>query len=314
MLWNYTVSPDIEPYQISIEKGSWTDSARRNRVIPYKIYTPQPKPDEAMQNAWPLVVWSHGLGGSRDGAGFISRYIAAHGYVVVHIQHHGTDSSLWEGKPGHPWDIIRATHIPRRATLQRLQDVPFALDQITKLPQADKIDFDKLGFCGHSFGAMTTQVMAGQYRGFGRRRYSLFEDRIKAGILYSPVPVKHKRGHPPEDFYSGIKLPLLVMTGTADDSPLEGFGYEVRREVFDHSGGPEQHLLVLQDGDHMVFNGSRGQLGENPKRAVHEKIIKILSLAFWDAYIKGDQAAKDWLAGESVRAWLADEATYTYRP
>ena len=138
MLWNSDISPDTEPRQIFIEKGSWTDSSRRDRVIPYKIYTPQARPDEAMQNAWPLVVWSHGLGGSRDGAGFISRYIASHGYVVVHIQHHGTDSSLWEGKPGHPWDIIRATHIPRRATLQRLQDVPFALDQITKLPQADK--------------------------------------------------------------------------------------------------------------------------------------------------------------------------------
>lgn len=306
-LWNSTVNADGEPAKIYIEKGSWTDSSRENRVIPYKVYTPEAADGGAMRGPLPLIVWSHGLGGSREGAGFISRYISSHGYIVVHIQHDGTDSSLWEGKPGHPWDVIRATHIPRRATLQRLQDVPFALDQIAKLPQADLIDFDLVGMSGHSFGAMTTQVMAGQYRGHGKRRYSLFEPRFKAGILYSPGHAKHP------DQYTGIRLPLLAMTGTDDDSPLAEFGWEQRREVFDLSGAQEQHLVVMEGGDHMVYNGSRGKLGINPKRDIHERIIRVLSLAFWEAYLKGDKAAYDWLSGEGVRAWLGAEATYTYR-
>ena len=306
-LWNSTVQEDTEPAQIYIEKGEWTDSTRQGRIVPYKIYTPEAKSDGAMQERLPLIVWSHGLGGSREGAGFISRYVASHGYIVVHIQHEGTDSSLWEGKPGHPWDVIRATHIPRRATLQRLQDVPFALDEIAKLPQSSRMDLDVIGMSGHSFGAMTTQVMAGQYRGHGKRRYSLFEPRFKAGILYSPGHAKY-----PEQ-YTGIRLPLLAMTGTDDASPLAEFGWEQRREVFDLSGAHEQHLVIIENGDHMVYNGSRGKLGVNPKRGVHERIIRVLSLAFWDAYLKGDQAAKEWLAGDGVRAWLGDEATYTYR-
>ena len=306
-LWNSTVQEDGEPAQISIEKGGWTDSSRANRVVPYKIYTPVASEGGAMQERFPLVVWSHGLGGSREGAGFISRFIASHGYIVVHIQHDGTDSSLWEGKPGHPWDVIRSTHIPRRATLQRLQDVPFALDQIAQLPQATRINFEQMGMSGHSFGAMTTQVMAGQYRGHGKRRYSLFEPRFKAGILYSPGHAKAP------DLYTGIKLPLLAMTGTDDDSPLAEFGWEQRCEVFDLSGAHEQHLVIMQDGDHMVYNGSRGKLGVNPKRGIHEKIIRVLSLAFWEAYLKGDKDAYNWLTGEGVRAWLGDEATYTYR-
>lgn len=314
MLWNSSVTADIEPSQIFIERGAWIDSSRHDRKVPYKIYTPAATEGAAMQDKLPLVVWSHGLGGSRDGAGFISRYIASHGYVVVHIQHEGTDSSLWEGKPGHPWDVIRATHIPRRATSQRLRDVPFALEQIKTLPQAERIDFDRIGMSGHSFGAMTTQVMTGQYRGYGKRRYSLFEPRFKAGILYSPVPVKKKHGRPPEEYYSGIKKPLLVMTGTQDDSPLEEFTYETRREVFDHSGAHDQYLLVLDQGDHMIFSGSRGQLGDTPKRVVHEKIIKVLSLAFWDAYLKEDQTAMKWLNGDGAGAWLGTEAAYTYRP
>ena len=71
---------------------------------------------------------------------------------------------------------------------------------------------------------------------------------------------------------------------------------------------------MLDHGDHMVYNGSRGKLEANPKRDVHEEIIKMLSLAFWDAYLKGDIAAKKWLTGADVKEWLADEATYQFKP
>lgn len=302
MLWNAIVNAEIEPAQIFIEKGFWIDESRSNRAVPYKIYSPEPSLDERL----PVVIWSHGLGGSRDGAGFISRYVASHGYVVIHIQHKGTDSSLWEGKPGHPWDIIRDMHIPRSATLERLRDVPFVIDRIAAMNKP-QFDMQRLGFSGHSFGAMTTQVMAGQYRSFGDRRYSLYEPRIKAGILYSPGPAKHKEN------YAGIRIPILAMTGTEDDSPLGEFTADQRQDVFRYSATDEQHLVVLDGGDHMVFNGSRGKLGVNPKREVHERIIRVLSLAFWDAYLKGDQAAKDWLTGDGVRAWLGSEAVYSYK-
>jgi len=175
------------------------------------------------------------------------------------------------------------------------------------------MDMSKIGMSGHSFGAMTTQVMAGQRRGVGHRQYTLYDPRFKAGIVYSPVPIKDKKNHAPQDFYGGIKIPLLMMTGTDDASPIENFGYQERVEVYNYSGGPEQHLLVLNDGDHMVYNGSRGKLDANPKRDIHEKIIKILSLAFWDAYLKDDKSAKDWLTGKGITNWLADEGEYRVR-
>lgn len=308
-LWSSTISPDIEPFQISIARGEWFDAKRNHRKISYKTYCPL----DGIGGPYPVIIWSHGLGGSRDGASFISRFIASHGYIVVHIQHPGTDSTLWEGKEGHPWDVIRATHIPRSATLQRFKDVPFALSQLASLDIAPQMDMSRIGMSGHSFGGMTTQVMAGQRRGYGARQYSLFNPNFKAGIVYSPVPFRNKKEHAPEDFYGGIKIPLLIMTGTDDDSPIESFGYEDRLEVFTHSGGPEQHLLVLDKGDHMVYNGSRGKLADNPKRAIHENIIKILSLAFWDAYLKEDKSAKNWLTSKAVSDWLTNEATYSYR-
>lgn len=309
-LWTANVAPDIEPNQISITRGEWFDEKRNNRKVSYKAYCPV----ETDKGPFPVIIWSHGLGGSRDGAGFISRFVASHGYIVVHIQHPGTDSTLWEGKPGHPWDVIRATHIPRSATLQRFKDVPFALSKLSTLDIAPFMDMSRIGMSGHSFGGMTTQVMAGQRRGYGARQYSLFENRFKAGIVYSPVPMRKKKQHGPEDFYGGIQIPLLIMTGTDDDSPIENFGYEDRLEVYTHSGGPEQHLLVLDKGDHMVYNGSRGKLDANPKRDVHEEVIKMLSLAFWDAYLKDDTAALEWLKGSGVTEWLSDEGQYSFKP
>jgi dienelactone hydrolase len=313
--WSRHVSARPTEAGVAIDKGEWIDSARQGRAVPYKIY----RPLDISGGPFPVVVWSHGLGGSRDGAGFISRYLASYGYVVVHIQHEGTDSGLWEGKPGHPWDVIRAARIPRKATLQRFRDVPFALCELEKMAAenaalAGVMDLSRLGMSGHSFGALTTQIMAGQRRGRGARLYSLHEPKFRAGILYSPVPQRNKKGESAETLYGSIKIPLLVMTGTNDDSPLEKSGYEDRLEVFEHSGGPEQHLLILEDGDHMVYSGSRGQLGKNPKRDIHEEIICVLSLAFWEAYLKGDNAAKHWLSGGGVDGFLREEARYTYRP
>ncbi len=306
-------------YEVRIEKGVWIDSARDGRPVAYKIYLPQA---QNTAQKFPVVVWSHGLGGSRDGAGFISRSLAGHGYAVAHVQHRGTDSSLWEGKPGHPWDVIRATPIPRRATLQRLQDMPFVVDQLdafAKTEAGKAMDVSRLGMSGHSFGAMTTQLVAGQRRGVGKRSYRLRDlfpqlQRFEAGIVYSPVPVRHKAGADPGHYYGSIEIPLLIMTGTEDASPIENFGYEYRLEVPDHAGGPDQSLLVLDGGDHMVYNGSRGKLEENPKREVHENIIVTGTLAFWDAYLKDHKNAKDWLTAGGFASYLQSEATYRFRP
>lgn len=311
--WRNDIDPATEPRRIMIERGVFTDEKRGGRNIPYKIYYPVEDGNDPL----PVIIWSHGLGGSRDGGGFISRFLASHGYIIVHIQHIGTDSSLWEGKPGHPWDAIRATKIARKTVLSRYRDVPFALEALKDFaadhPEiGTRMDFARLGMSGHSFGAGTTQIMAGQKLGFGRRQYSLREPRFRAGILYSPVP-SYNRKDSPRSIYGGIAMPLFHMTGTADTSPVEGFGYTRRLEVFDNSGGPDQHLLVLNDGDHMVYNGSRGKLGENPKRAIHETLIKISALAFWDAQLKDDQAARDWLEGAGFAALLAEEGRYAHR-
>src|SRR5690606_34969024 len=143
-------------------------------------------------------------------------------------------------------------------------------------------DLNTLGMSGHSFGSLTTQVMMGQmFPDKGGKLRSYVEPRFKAGILYSPVPVAHMALDDPNDIYGSISKPLLHMTGTDDASPIENFGYEHRLVVYEHSPAPK-YLFTLKDGDHMVYNGSRGKLGASPHRDKHEALIKIAALAYWD--------------------------------
>lgn len=314
VFWDPGIRPDHDPQRVLILRDTLVDASRDNRPIKLKVYHPA----EYTGPKLPVIFWSHGLGGSVDGASFLSRYLAAHGYVVVHIQHLGTDSSLWEGKPGHPWDIIRAMHIPRSATLSRFADVPFVLTHIeewmTKHPAlAAMADMNNVAMSGHSFGAMTTQVMCGMmFPDESGKLRSFKQDIFKTGILYSMVPIQHVALDDPRDVYGSIDRPLFFMTGTDDDSPIEGWDYLQRLTVYDHAGGPEKHLLVIKDGDHMVYNGSRGKLGENPNRELHEEIIKMSALAYWDASLKDNKAAREWLTGGGYATYLGDNGTYRY--
>ncbi|MCC6599029.1 MAG: hypothetical protein IT559_09615 [Alphaproteobacteria bacterium] len=307
-------SSEPGPFRVLLQKGDFVDSARAGRIVPYKIYYPADyNPGKA-----PVILWSHGFGGNRDGASFLSRYLASYGYVLMHITHQGTDSSLWEGQKGHPWDILTKISISRETTLARFADVPFVLGQLsdfaTENPDVGRVmDLENLGISGHSFGAMTTQVMAGQmFPGIEGALIRAFEPRFRAGILYSPVPIRHllSADIPDAEIYGPIALPLLHMTGTQDDSPLEGFGYKERLRVYEHSGHPEKSFQIIEDGDHMIYNGTRGKLGENPLRGRHEDLIKITALAYWDAYLKEESRAKNWLAGSDARSFMEEDGTF----
>jgi dienelactone hydrolase len=314
LFWRSDISPEREPLKVLLKRGEFIDQARDGRVVPFKVY----HPIEHNLQSLPLVLWSHGFGGNKDGASFISRFLASHGYVVAHMTHAGTDSSLWEGKPGHPWDILKQTKVPREVSLHRMKDIPFVLDQLPdwakENPDSGTIDFSSIGISGHSFGAMTSQAMAGMLLpDVSQRLMNFKEERFRAGILYSPVPIRHLVDDAQEQkAYAEISLPLFHMTGTDDSSPIEGFDYQQRLKVFNGSDS-EAHVLILKDGDHMVFNGTRGKLEANPLRPRHEEIIKIAALGFWDMMLKNDQAAREWLTHGGFSHYIAADGEYEYR-
>lgn len=306
-----TFMTDNPLYSVTLTKGEWVDETRENRAVPYKIYAPRDFNDGLS----PVVLWSHGYGGSRDGASFLSRYLAAHGFTLVHMTHIGTDTSIWEGKDGHPWDILRKTKIDRSVTLNRFRDIPFVIDQLKTLDLP--IDMNRIGMSGHSFGALSTQVACSQLFPDENGEYQSFaEPRIKAGIAYSPVPIDHlsaetiKNQKPDSDVYSPITKPILYMTGTADSDPIENLPYTHRFKVFENTGSDKKFMLVKSGGDHMVYNGTRGKLGDQANRERLEEIIQTVSLQFWDWQLRGHENAKDWFTNGEATAYFNGDGEF----
>jgi hypothetical protein len=126
------------------------------------------------------------------------------------------------------------------------------------------------------------------------------------------VPAFHLTGELPDRIYGSIDRPVFHMTGTDDSSPVEGFDYTRRLAVYEYSHKAEKMLMILKDGDHMIYNGSRGKLGQNPNRDLHEAIIQIAALAYWDAKLKGDAAAQEWLTGGGFATYLNGHGEFRF--
>ena len=283
----------------------WKDDARR-RDVPVKIYLPK-----TGQGPLPVVIFSHGLGGTREGYEYLGRHWASHGYVSVHLQHIGSDDSVWKGQ-ARPLDALRESlKGPAQAAnvINRPADVKFAIDRLEKLnrqpgPLKGRLDLTRIGMAGHSFGAYTTLAVAGEVFVLpSGRELSMADPRIKAAIpMSSPVPRQPAQR---QKAFRQIKIPCLHMTGTEDDSPVGDTKKEERRLPFDLSGdAADSYLVIFKGGDHMIFSG-RGKLpGDRQKDPRFQQLIRAATLAFWDAYLRDDPAAKKWLAGGGFEALM----------
>jgi len=245
------------------------------------------------------VLFSHGLGGSREGSAFLGRHWAARGYVAVFLQHPGSDGSVWRGKPvGERMAAMEeAANGPN--FLLRVKDVPAVLDQLaawqTEAGHAlcGRLDLARVGMSGHSFGAVTTQAVSGQAFIGGR---DLFTDgRIKAALVLSPS--SPRRGDPTRAF-GGVRIPWMLMTGTRDVAPIGHADVASRLAVFPALPTGDRYELVLHEAEHSVFT-DRSLPGESGRRNPnHHRVILALSTAFWDAHLRQDAAALAWLQGD----------------
>jgi len=293
---NNTVSG---PEPILTRLGEMVDNDR-DRVLPYKLYRPA-----ALSGLHPIVIFSHGLGGSRDGAEYLGAHLAGHGFLALHIQHPGSDQSVFDGAKG-PAQIAQklkgSLRKPRNA-IDRFRDIPFALDTIEAWNQsgelAGHIDLGAIGMSGHSYGARSTLIAAGEK--IGRRLTSFKDKRIAAAIAYSPnVPQRQKD---PVKAYEEITIPILHVTGTDDQDPLRQtptFDPSVRTLPFERIPARPQYLLVLEGADHMVFSGRVGRQGQRPNDEAFWSLTKAVSLAFWEATLKSDPAAQNFLQNTAL--------------
>lgn len=264
---------------------------KRQRDIPIRVYLP------AETTAAPVILFSHGLGGSRTNSPYLGNHWAARGYVVVFMQHIGSDESVWKDAP-----VAQKLQAMRDAAsgpnfLLRVQDVPAVIDQLERWNKEQnhelqgRLDLTRLGMSGHSFGAITTQAVSGQQFGIQR---SFTDKRIKAAITFSPSAPQ--LGNVNRAFGS-VQIPWLLMTGTNDTAIIGNATVEDRLAVFPALPAGDKYQVVLDKGEHSAFSDRPlpgDKLQRNPN---HHRVILALSTAFWDTYLKSDDAAKQWLNG-----------------
>jgi predicted dienelactone hydrolase len=271
----------------------------RGRAIPIRVYLPQ------RQTPAPVVLFSHGLGGSREGNAFMGIHWAERGYVGVFLQHPGSDDSVWKDK-----SPVQAMTAMREAAggqnfLLRVGDVPAVLDQLERWnktkgnPLSGRLDLNRIGMSGHSFGAVTTEAVSGEAIAGGGMPFT--DPRIKAAIMFSPS--SPHGGTSPAVAFSRVKIPWLLMTGTEDVAPIGDTDVQSRLAVFPALPPGGKYELVLFGAKHSVFTDR--PLPESEKRNPnHHRAILAISTAFWDAWLKKDTRARAWLDGNGPRSVL----------
>ncbi len=281
----------------------------RNREIPLLAYLP------AADGPAPVVLFSHGLGGTRDGCVFLGKHWSARGYAAVFLQHPGSDDSVWKDEP-----LLRRMAAMKQAAsaenyLLRVQDVKAVLDRLDVWNrQADhslagRLDLNRVGMSGHSFGAQTTQAVSGQAAPLVGPR--LTEPRIKAAVAFSPS--SPRRGDPATAFGS-VKIPWMLMTGTKDVALIGDADLASRLAVYPNLPDTiDRYELVLHNAEHSAFTDRRLPGDRERPNPNHHRAILALSTAFWDAHLKDDPAARVWLHGTGPRSVLEADDRWQFQ-
>jgi predicted dienelactone hydrolase len=274
----------------------WFDSARQ-RAVPVRLYWP----DAA--KPVPLVVFSHGIGGSRRGYAYLGEYFAANGIASLHLQHVGSDRSIWTVNllqlVGRLQDAAQ-----EHEALERVRDLSFALDQLLASAEYGKrIDRNHIAAAGHSYGANTAMLAAGASVQRDGRRLEMRDPRVKAALLLSAPPFYGEDDL--KAILRSVTLPTLHVTATEDVIRIPGYYSPAsdRIAVFDAVGSPLKALAVFEGGSHSIFT-SRGGTGGAALNPQVKMATRELALAFLQRVFDGkDDALLRW--PETYRSLLA---------
>lgn len=289
------------PYEVRTAEVRWKDKAR-DRVVPANLYAPDPK---ALPGPLPVIVLSHGLGGSKDlNLAYLAKHLAAAGYIAVTVTHAGSDTAV--ALKGGREALLKAL-VNSENLIDRPKDISFVIDRLTAKDQdapllKGRVDALRIGVAGHSFGAYTALAIAGQTVDLpGMGTQSFLDKRAKAVVALSP----QRPGNLglTKTSWDKIAMPTMTMTGTRDI----GLGVpdpEARRFAYDHMPAGDKFHVLIRDAAHMSFSDSPELL--RPTRAEldlhrlqHDWICQ-LATAFFDQCLRDRDAAKRWLQDAAI--------------
>lgn len=282
---------------------------------------------------YPLVIYSHGSGGSRLVQMWLVEHLASWGFIVMAVDHAG--NTLIDGLTGQN-DTV-ATYAYRPDDL--LRQITEAEDLNQEGMFAGLIDTDNIAIVGHSLGGWTTLQLGGAHLNFDKLRDycenpredvrenvcflleseaeiatargydtpptgnwdTITDPRIQAIVTYAPYNI-------PSLDTSSVSVPAMVIVGTSDDTtPPVRDTYPLIESL-----SVPYHLTTLQLAGHNIF------VDECPNtNFVTEDVYPSCSDEVWDMdrahditnymttlfllqHLKGDEQASTLLQPENI--------------
>jgi predicted dienelactone hydrolase len=230
---------------VAILSSAWTSNAQQlvQAQRPDGAHTPLRVYARGGSGCAPLAVISPGAGGSEDGYKYLAEALRGDGWRAIVMGHKESGAAVLGRdvrQSGIKGGLLDLTTNPA-AYNARLTDIAAALQWASGTCQAP---FTVL--LGHSMGAATVMIEAGAQDKLGVTGL----DRFAAYVALSP---EGPGSIFPENAWSGIRKPLLILTGTRDRA-LEG-GWQSRTVPFDSLPAGCKWLGVIDGATHMNFAG-----------------------------------------------------------
>ncbi len=325
-------------YRVTTTDVTLHDEAR-NKDLELRVRVPVvdgEKGQKAPGAGWPLLVFSHGAGGSRDAFGGLQEMLASHGYVCI-APTHGDSISLrrrsGKGDAGELFSPEGRSKLLRQVKLaDRVADCVLIVDQVAGISalvekaggHAFAINKEQVAVAGHSAGAFTAQLCAGvKIRGIavgktGQGYVSIGDPRFRAAVIISGQGTASRSLG--EDSWSALKIPIMVFTGSQDESPpqMGSETPETRQHPYEKSrgvakGGPPAYLVFIDGATHSSYQGKgAGLLGEKPRTDAGEieQAVNTSVLTFLDAHVRADARAKATLEGDALSRTIPGKVRY----
>ena len=252
----------------------------RKREIRCRHYVPSAK------GPWPLVIVSHGTGGSDESYAYLGEALARAGFLAVHPNHPGSDKAVLKTVrfSQNQQAILEASLDPQNWR-DRPADITFLLDQWAEaerqIPEIrGKVDLSRIAVVGHSMGAYTALALAGAAITFPQGKKSFTDSRIQSIVAISPAG-------PGQIFdmesFRTVQRPVLCITGSKDEG-LRGEPPSWRVEGFEALPLGRKDLAFIEGATHLSFVDA---MPFNDLPYVRD-ITSRATVAFLDAHLRGD--------------------------
>jgi predicted dienelactone hydrolase len=242
---------------------------------------------------FPLLVFSHGYGGSGLSAVFFTERLAAYGWIVAAPDHHDKYPAV-RIRSGQLEDFNRQGFLrevaeigatgpnDRGKYLYRLDEMKLAIDgMVTSEPFGKIIDTRRIAVGGHSFGGFTALGLCGTIK-------ERLDTRIKAILLFSTGAGGYLFR---EDELSGVRMPSMLYLGERERDQLRGTETmsAIANKIYSHLP-PPKYFLEVKGANHFSFNnGFTDDFRARFLSGTSEQfdVIRRYSIAFLEKHVAG---------------------------